>query len=56
MWLLSSLDPLHRNIRLMTKLNSPVISEYLVGTGLVGIDSSKLNESVIIKRSSLING
>jgi len=54
-WLLSSLDPLCRNIRLMTELDSPVISEYLVETGLVGVDSSKLNKSAIIKRSLLMN-
>ncbi len=55
MWSLSSLDLLHRNIRLMTELDSPIVSEYLVGTGLEGVDSSKLNESAIIKRSSLID-
>jgi len=55
MWLLSLLDPLHRNIRSMTELDSSVVSEYLVGTGLVGVDSSKLNELAIIKRSSLMD-
>ena len=55
MWPLSSLDPLHRNIRSVTELDSPVISKYLVGTGLVGVDSSKLNESATIKRSLLMN-
>jgi len=55
MWPLSSLDPLYRNIRLVTELDSPVISEYLVGTGLVGVDSSKLNESATIKRSLLMD-
>jgi len=55
MWPLSSLDPLHRNIRSMTELNSPVVSEYLVETGLVGVNSSKLNKSAIIKRLSLMD-
>ena len=31
-----------------------MLSEYLIGTRLVGIDKSKLNKSAIIKRSSLI--
>ena len=53
-WLLSSLKPLWRNIRLITESNSPIVSEYLVRTGLVGIERSRLNESAIIKRSSLI--
>ena len=54
-WLLSSLNPLYRNIRLMTKFDSPTVSEYLVGTGLVGNNKSKLNKSAIIKRSPLID-
>ena len=55
MWLLSLLDLLHRNIRSMTKLDSSIISKYLVGTWLVGIDNSKLNKSAIIKMSSLMD-
>jgi len=38
----------------MTELDSPTVSEYLVRTWLVGIDKSKLKESAIIIRSSLI--
>ena len=38
----------------MTKFNLPVVSEYLVETGLVRTDKSKLNESVMIIRSLLI--
>ena len=52
---LSSQDPLQRNIRSMTELDSPIVSEYLVGIGLVGVDSSRSNESVIISKSSLID-
>ena len=51
---LSSLDPYYRNIRLMTELASPAVSENLVGEGLVGIDNVKLNKSAMIIRSSLI--
>ena len=51
---LSSVEPLHRNIRSMTKFDSPTVSEYLVGTWSVGIDKSKLKESAIIMRSLLI--
>ena len=53
-WLLSSEEPLHKNIRSMTKLDSPTVSEYLVETWLVGIDKSKLKESAIIIRLLLI--
>ena len=38
----------------MTKFESFTLSEYLVGTWLVEIDKSKLEESVIIRRSLLI--
>ena len=54
MWLLSSDDPLHKNMRSMTKFVSLRLSKYLVGTWLMGIDKSRLNESAIM-RSSLIN-
>ena len=54
-WLLSSLDPLRRNMRSMTESDSPTVSEYLVRTGLEGRERSKLNESAMIKRSSLMN-
>jgi len=35
------------------ELDSPAISEYLVGQGLVGVDSARLKESAIIIKSSL---
>ena len=54
-WLLSSVEPLHRNIRSMTEFDLLTVSEYLVGIWLVGIDKSKLNKSAIIMRSSLID-
>ena len=53
-WLLSSADPLQKNTRSITKLALPLVLEYLVGIGLVGSDKSKLKESAIIIRSSLI--
>ena len=53
-WLLSSEEPLCRNMRSMTELDSLSVFEYLVGTWLVGTDKSKLKESVIIIRLSLI--
>ena len=53
-WLLSSLDPLYRNIKSMTEFALPTISKYLVGTWLVRIDKSKLNKSAMIIRSLLI--
>jgi len=53
-WLLSSVEPLCKNIKLMTKFDSPIVSEYLVGTGLVGTDKSRLNESAIIIRLLLM--
>ena len=53
-WLSSSDDPYHRNIRLMIELDSPVMSEYLVGQGLVGEERAKSKESAMIIKSSLI--
>jgi len=53
-WLLSLEEPLCRSMRSMTKLDLPSVSEYLVGTWLVGTYRSKLKESAIIIRSSLI--
>jgi len=53
-WLLSSLDPLQRNIRLITESDSLDVSEYLVGIGLVRVERSKLKKSTRIKRSSLV--
>ena len=38
----------------MTKFDSPIVSEYLVGTWSVRIDKSKLKESAIIMRLLLI--
>ena len=51
---LSLLKSLQRNIRSNTESDTPSVSEYLVGIGLVEIDKSKLNESTIINRSLLI--
>jgi len=53
-WLFNSLDLLRRNIRSMTELDSPSVSENLVGPGLVGDESSRSKESAIINKSSLI--
>ena len=53
-WLSNSFEPLQRNMRLMTKFESVVLLEYLVGTWLVGIDKSKLKELAIIRKPSLI--
>ncbi len=53
-WLSSSTDPWCRNIRSMTKFDSPIVSENLIGPGLVGDERDKSNESAIIIRSSLI--
>jgi len=41
-------------MRSITELDSPTISEYLVGQRLVGVDSARLKESAIITKSSLI--
>ena len=40
-WLSNSFDLLQRNIRLMTELDSPSVSENLVGPGLVEDESSR---------------
>ena len=42
-------------MRLMTKLDSPAVSEYLVGQGLVEVDKARLKESAMIIKSSLID-
>jgi len=39
---------------LITEFASPVVSEYLVGQGLMGVDRARLNESAIVIKSSLI--
>jgi len=52
-WVLISVDPLHKNIRLITEFDLVSESKYLVGTQLVGNNSSRLKESAIIIRSSL---
>ena len=52
-WVLISVDPLYKNIRLMTEFNLMSESKYLVGTWLVGNNSLRLKESVIIIRSLL---
>ena len=39
----------------MVEFDSPAVSEYLVGQGLVGDKRAKFKESAIIKRSSLID-
>ena len=49
-WLLSSVDPLCKNMRLMTKFDPLSKSIYLVGTWWVGDDSSRLKESAMIIR------
>jgi len=41
-------------MRLITELDSPAVSEYLVGQGLVGVDKARFKESAIIIKSSLI--
>ena len=48
-------DPYQRNIRSMVEFDSPTVSKYLVGQGLVGDERAKLKESAIIKRSLLID-
>ena len=50
----SSCDPCQRNMRLIMKLDSPAVSEYLVRHGLVGEDKERSKESAIIIKSSLI--
>ena len=51
-WLVSSLELLRRNMRSMVKLEPLSVSKYLVGTILVGLDSSKLKESATVIRLS----
>jgi len=41
-------------MRLMTEFDSPVMSEYLVGHGLVGLERVRSKESAIINKLSLI--
>jgi len=40
-------------MRSITELDSPAISEYLVGQRLVGVDNARLKESAIIIKLSL---
>jgi len=42
-------------MRLIMEFDYPVISEYLVGQELVGLDSERLKESAIIIKSSPID-
>lgn len=51
-WLLSLLEPLQRNMRSMVELEPLSVSKYLVGTMLVGLDSSKLKKSATVIRLS----
>ena len=51
---MSSDDPLCRNIKLIAEFDLPIVSKYLVGTWLVGIDKFKLKESAMIIRLLLI--
>jgi len=51
-WLLSSLEPLQRNMRSMVELELLSVSEYLVEAMLVGLDSFKLKESATVIRLS----
>ena len=53
-WLSSSADLYHRNIRSITELDSPTVSENLVGPGLVGEDRVRSKESAIMIKSLLI--
>jgi len=41
-------------MRSITEFASPIVSEYLVGQGLMGVDRARLNESTIVIKSSLI--
>ena len=40
-WLSNSDDLFQRNIRSIMELDSPAVSEYLVGQGLVGNDKAR---------------
>ena len=42
-------------MRSMVELASSIVSEYLVGQGLVGDERAKLKDSAIIRRSSLMD-
>ena len=53
-WRSNSIEPFRRNIRSITELDSPAVSENLVGPELVGDNKDKSNESAIIIKSSLI--
>ncbi len=50
----NSIEPHQRNIRSITELDSPAVSENLVGLGLVGDDKARSNESAIIIKLLLI--
>jgi len=41
-------------MRSITEFASPVVSEYLVGQGLMEVDKARLNESAIVIKLSLI--
>jgi len=47
-------EPYQRNIKSITKLDSPAVSENLVEPGLVGDNRARSKEFVIIIKSSLI--
>ena len=53
-WLSSSADLYQRNIRSITELDSPTVSENLMGPGLVRKDRARSKESVIMIKSLLI--
>ena len=53
-WLSSSADLYQRNIRSITELDSPTVSENLVGPELVREDRVRLKKSAIMIKSSLI--
>ena len=50
----NSAEPYRRNIKSITELDSPAVSENLVGPGLVGYDRARSKESAIIIKSSLM--
>jgi len=54
MCLSNSTDPCQRNIKSITELDFPVVSENLVGPGLVGNDKARSKELAIIIKSSLM--
>ena len=53
-WLSSSTESHRKNIKLMTELDSLLVSENLVEPGLVGLDKARPNESAIKIKLSLI--